>query len=161
MDRGPRPRGPARADEPAHRQARRGARGRSAVRDLPLRLYNVSLSIDDFGSAYASLARLRDLPFVEIKLDRGFVESCTDNPLNRGVCATVIDLAHRFQASLCAEGVETEEDLHCLMAMGCDTAQGYLFAKPMPREAISAFIEQTQPAHEAGRDEPVPARAVA
>ena len=76
-----------------------------------LRLYNVSLSIDDFGSAYASLARLRDLPFVEIKLDRSFVANCADNPLNRGVCATVVDLAHRFQASLCAEGVETEEDL--------------------------------------------------
>ena len=101
-----------------------------------LRLYNVSLSIDDFGSAYASLARLRDLPFVEIKLDRSFVASCADNPLNRGVCATVVDLAHRFQASLCAEGVETEEDSHCLMAMGCDTAQGYLFAKPMPRDAF-------------------------
>jgi EAL domain-containing protein (putative c-di-GMP-specific phosphodiesterase class I)/CheY-like chemotaxis protein len=105
-----------------------------------LRLYNVSLSIDDFGSAYASLARLRDLPFVEIKLDRGFVASCADNPLNRGVCATVIDLAHRFQASLCAEGVETEENLHCLMAMGCDTAQGYLFAKPMPRDTFVQLL---------------------
>jgi EAL domain-containing protein (putative c-di-GMP-specific phosphodiesterase class I) len=99
-----------------------------------LRLCNVALSIDDFGSAYASLARVRDLPFIEIKLDRSFVAHCADNAMNRSVCATVLDLAHRFQASLCAEGVETEADLRCLVALGCDTAQGYLFAKPMPRE---------------------------
>ena len=101
-----------------------------------LRLINVWLSIDDFGSAYASLARLRDIPFVELKLDRSFVANCSANPLNRGVCATVIDLAHRFKASLCAEGVETAEDLRCLAEMGCDTAQGYYFAKPMEREAF-------------------------
>jgi EAL domain-containing protein (putative c-di-GMP-specific phosphodiesterase class I)/ActR/RegA family two-component response regulator len=110
-----------------------------------LRLCNVSLSIDDFGSAYASLARVRDVPFVELKLDRSFVANCSVNPVTRGVCATVADLAHRFKASLCAEGVETSEDLRCLIELGCDTAQGYLFAKPMPCDAFVQWLAATAP----------------
>jgi two-component system cell cycle response regulator len=97
-----------------------------------LKLYNVDLSIDDFGSGYASLSRLNDLPFAEVKIDRSFVSGCATNELKRSLCQTVVDLAHRFGATVCAEGVEAIEDLRVLMAMKCDTGQGYLFAKPMP-----------------------------
>jgi EAL domain-containing protein (putative c-di-GMP-specific phosphodiesterase class I)/FixJ family two-component response regulator len=97
-----------------------------------LKLYNVDLSIDDFGSGYASLSRLNDLPFAEVKIDRSFVAGCAANELKRSLCQTVIDLAHRFGATACAEGIETVEDLRAIMAMGCDSAQGYLLAKPMP-----------------------------
>jgi two-component system, cell cycle response regulator len=97
-----------------------------------LKLYNVDLSIDDFGSGYASLSRLNDLPFAEVKIDRSFVSGCGSNQLRRSLCQTVVDLAHRFGATACAEGVETVEDLRALMAMGCDTGQGFLFAKAMP-----------------------------
>jgi EAL domain-containing protein (putative c-di-GMP-specific phosphodiesterase class I) len=99
-----------------------------------LKLYNVDLSIDDFGAGYASLSRLSDLPFAEVKIDRSFVSGCASNKLKHGLCQTVVDMAHRFGATACAEGVETNEDLRAIMAMQCDTAQGFLFAKAMPAE---------------------------
>jgi len=97
-----------------------------------LKLYNVDLSIDDYGSGYASLSRLNDLPFAEVKIDRSFVSGCASNKLKHSLCQTVVDLAHRFGATACAEGVETNDDLRAVMAMQCDTAQGFLFAKAMP-----------------------------
>jgi EAL domain-containing protein (putative c-di-GMP-specific phosphodiesterase class I)/FixJ family two-component response regulator len=106
-----------------------------------LRLYNACISLDDFGSAYASLSRLRDLPFSEIKLDSSFVTGCAADALKRGLCQTVVDLARRFGASCCAEGVETADELRCLTKLGFDTAQGFLFAKPMPaREFLHLLV---------------------
>jgi EAL domain-containing protein (putative c-di-GMP-specific phosphodiesterase class I)/ActR/RegA family two-component response regulator len=112
------------------------------VRELATRLkiYGVGLSIDDFGAAYSSLARLRDLPFIELKLDRSFVSSCATNEHNRALCRAAIELAHEFRASACAEGVEDPRDLEALVAMGCDTAQGFLFAKPMPAADFTATL---------------------
>lgn len=98
-----------------------------------LRLYNTTISIDDFGTAHASLSRVKDLPFSEIKLDRNFVAGCASDPVKYGLCQTVADLAHRFEASTCAEGIETIDDLKCLVNLGFDSGQGYLFAKPMPK----------------------------
>jgi EAL domain-containing protein (putative c-di-GMP-specific phosphodiesterase class I) len=108
-----------------------------------VRLYNASISIDDFGSAYASLSRLKDLPFSELKLDRSFVAGCADDPLKRSLCQTVVDLGHRFGASVCAEGVEEESDLRSLMSQSFDTVQGYFFAKPMATADFMAFMAQT------------------
>lgn len=99
-----------------------------------LRLYNTIISIDDFGSAHSSLSRVKDLPFGEIKLDRSFVTGCASDPLKRALCQTVADLAHRFEASACAEGIESIDDLRCLVSLGFDSGQGFLFAKPMPRQ---------------------------
>jgi EAL domain-containing protein (putative c-di-GMP-specific phosphodiesterase class I)/ActR/RegA family two-component response regulator len=109
-----------------------------------LRLYNVSISIDDFGSAYASLSRIKDLPFREVKLDRSFVANCASDALKRALCSTVVDLAHCVGASACAEGVETVEDMHCLAELGFDTAQGFIFAKPMPSTQFLQFVAQQQ-----------------
>jgi len=103
-----------------------------------LKLYNVWLSIDDFGAGFSSLARLRDLPCAEIKLDRSFVTGCSLDSGKQSLCNAAVDLAHAFGASLCAEGVETMQDLRTLLDMRCDVAQGYLFAKPMP---FQAFLE--------------------
>ena len=111
-----------------------------------LKLYDVWLSIDDFGSAYSTLARLLDLPFAEIKLDRSFVSNCGQNEMKGAVCQTVIDLAHRFGALVCAEGVETPEDACFLSDRGCDVAQGYFFARPMPAETLlSNVLVPTRP----------------
>jgi EAL domain-containing protein (putative c-di-GMP-specific phosphodiesterase class I) len=109
---------------------------------MQLRLCNVVLSIDDFGSAYASLSRLKDLPFRELKLDRSFVSNCAGDPLKRSLCQTVVDLAHRFGATACGEGVETAEELRCLAELGFDTVQGYFFAKPMPMRQFLDFLAQ-------------------
>jgi EAL domain-containing protein (putative c-di-GMP-specific phosphodiesterase class I)/FixJ family two-component response regulator len=105
-----------------------------------LKLYKTWISIDDFGSASAALSRLKDLPFVELKLDRSFVSNCGSDPVKRALCQTVVDLAHRFGASLCAEGVETEDDLRCVRTLGFDTVQGYIFAKPMPPDRFIEFL---------------------
>jgi len=96
-----------------------------------LKLYNASVSIDDFGAGHSSLARLIDMPCSEIKLDIQFVSNCANDALKRAVCVSVVELAHQLGASVCAEGVERAEDLRCLRDIGCDTAQGFLFAKPM------------------------------
>jgi EAL domain-containing protein (putative c-di-GMP-specific phosphodiesterase class I) len=110
-----------------------------------LKLYKAWISIDDFGTAYASLARLTDLPFIELKLDRSFVSNCASDRLKYALCQTVVDLAHRFGASLCAEGVETAEDLRCLTKLGFDSAQGYFLAKPMPADRfVASFLPQNE-----------------
>ena len=101
-----------------------------------LRLCNVSLSIDDFGSGYAALSRLTDIPFSELKVDSKFVQNCSSNALQRRLCRTVVDLGHDFGALVCAEGVEQPADLRALIEMGCDMAQGFLFARPMPIEQL-------------------------
>jgi len=103
-----------------------------------LKILNVGMSIDDFGVAQASLARLMELPWVELKLDRSFVSGCSLDPLKRVVCQTVVDLARSFKISACAEGVETPEELNSIVEMGFDTAQGYLFARPM---VFESFVE--------------------
>jgi EAL domain-containing protein (putative c-di-GMP-specific phosphodiesterase class I)/CheY-like chemotaxis protein len=105
---------------------------------VQLKLYNVHVSIDDFGSGYSSLARLKELPFAEVKLDRSFVTGCAHDKTKRAMCEAVVDLARRFNITSVAEGVETQEDLHVLEEVGYDVAQGFLFARPM---ISSEFIE--------------------
>jgi EAL domain-containing protein (putative c-di-GMP-specific phosphodiesterase class I)/ActR/RegA family two-component response regulator len=113
-----------------------------AVREVAtqLRLNNISLSIDDFGSGYATLSRLTDVPFSELKLEGRFVRGCSSHKLQRSLCQTVVDLGHGFGATVCAEGVEETADLRALVEMGCDVAQGFLFAKPMPADQFVRFL---------------------
>ena len=101
-----------------------------------LKLYGISLSIDDFGAAHSSLSRLMELPCAEIKIDCHFVSGCASDEVKRTLCQTVIDLAHRFGILTCAEGVEEADDLRCLISLRCDTARGFLFARPIEREAF-------------------------
>jgi EAL domain-containing protein (putative c-di-GMP-specific phosphodiesterase class I)/FixJ family two-component response regulator len=101
-----------------------------------LKLLNVRISFDDFGIAYSSLSRLLEVSCVEMKLDRSYVSQCSSDPLKYALCQTVVDLAHRVGSTVCAEGIETPEDLRSVIAMGCDSAQGFLFAKPMPPETF-------------------------
>jgi EAL domain-containing protein (putative c-di-GMP-specific phosphodiesterase class I) len=105
----------------------------SGIREIAtqLKLYNVVLSIDDFGGARSSLARLSELPCVELKLDRSYVSGCATDGAKQSVCAAAIELAHGFGLTVCAKGVENVEDLRTLIDLGCHTAQGFLFAKPM------------------------------
>lgn len=105
-----------------------------------LRIHGIGLSLDDFGSGYSSLARLRDLPFAELKLDRSFVTGCGLDPANAALCKTIVELAHRFGCLAVAEGVETTDDLGTIRHIGCDIAQGYLFARPMPSDMLMARL---------------------
>ena len=107
-----------------------------------LRIYGITFAIDDFGEGYSSFARLRELPFAELKLDRSFVHECASNKQNAGICQAIIDLAHHFGAVAVAEGVEKPADLQAIHRMGCDMGQGFLLARPMPKSQLAAMLRQ-------------------
>jgi EAL domain-containing protein (putative c-di-GMP-specific phosphodiesterase class I)/ActR/RegA family two-component response regulator len=115
-----------------------------------LKLYKTWLSIDDFGAAHSSMSRLLDLPCIELKIDRSFVASCGSDRSKRTLCKTVIDLGHRFNVTVCADGVDTPEDLRSLVEMGCDTAQGSMFVRPMhPAKFAKMLLARPRPTHAA------------
>ena len=105
-----------------------------------LRIHRIGLALDDFGSGYSSLARLRELPFAELKLDRSFVTGCGTDSENAALCKTIVELAHRFGSVAVAEGVETAADLTTIRGVGCDVAQGFLFARAMPKDSLLARL---------------------
>jgi EAL domain-containing protein (putative c-di-GMP-specific phosphodiesterase class I) len=105
-----------------------------------LRALNCSLALDDFGTGHSSLARLRQLPFSELKIDRSYVTNCHIDKVNAGLCETIVELAKRFNLKTVAEGIETTHESHKLQGIGCDIGQGYLFAKPMPKQAFVALL---------------------
>lgn len=97
------------------------------------RLINLGtrLSIDDFGTGYSSLVQLHRLPFSEIKIDRSFVVECMTNRDCGVFTRAIIDLAHNLEMSSVAEGVESNDVLMHLIALGCDLAQGYAISRPL------------------------------
>jgi EAL domain-containing protein (putative c-di-GMP-specific phosphodiesterase class I) len=107
-----------------------------------LRGAGIQIAIDDFGAGYSSLSTLRELPFVELKIDHSFVRGCATDATNAAICQTAIDLAHRFGSAAVAEGVESQADLQTLMTMGCDFGQGVLIAPPMPQELFLELLLQ-------------------
>jgi EAL domain-containing protein (putative c-di-GMP-specific phosphodiesterase class I) len=105
-----------------------------------LKIYDIELSIDDFGTGYSHLARLRELPFAELKLDRNLVANCGGDETNAALCQTAIDLAHRFGSKAVAEGIEKTSELESLQKMGCDLGQGFLFAAPMTKDRFASLL---------------------
>ena len=89
-----------------------------------------------------TLSSLRELPFVEIKLDHSFVHDCATDATNAAICQTAVDLAHRFGSAAVAEGIEHAADMQALMVMGCDFGQGALIAPPMPLESFLDLLLQ-------------------
>ncbi|UUT15386.1 EAL domain-containing response regulator [Pseudomonas zeae] len=98
-----------------------------------LRILGCGLAMDDFGAGYSSLDRLSELPFSEIKLDRAFVSKMQSQPRSAAIISCSVALAQALDISLVIEGVETTEQRNRLIGLGCTTAQGYLFARPMPQ----------------------------
>ena len=107
-----------------------------------LERHNVRLAIDDFGRGYSFLARLGELPFAELKLDRNFVADCGTDKVNAPLCKTVIDLAHNFGRTAVAMGIEKAADAIALVSMGCDFGQGFLLGQPMPEERFVSLLRQ-------------------
>jgi len=105
-----------------------------------LKIYDIELSIDDFGTGYSHLARLRELPFAELKLDRNLVANCGADETNAALCQTAIDLAHRFGSRAVAEGIEKTSELETLQKMSCDLGQGFLFAAPMTKDRFVSLL---------------------
>ena len=107
---------------------------------VQLRIYNVTLAIDDFGSGYSSFARLKQLPFSELKLDRSYVKNCATDSMNAGICQSIVELARATGASCVAEGIETATDRDALIRLGCEIGQGYLLGRPM---SVGKLIDRT------------------
>jgi diguanylate cyclase (GGDEF)-like protein len=99
----------------------------------------VRLSVDDFGTGHSSLAYLKRLPVVALKIDRTFVAGLDGETPNRSIVATTIELAHRLGLEVVAEGVEDDATLEVLCALGCDFAQGFGIARPMPAGAVPGW----------------------
>jgi EAL domain-containing protein (putative c-di-GMP-specific phosphodiesterase class I) len=107
-----------------------------------LRAFNCTLALDDFGAGYSSLARLRQLPFSELKIDRSYVSNCHRDRVSAGLCEVIVQLGQRFGLKTVAEGIETTHECHKLQAAGCDIGQGYLFAKPMPKDQLIGMMRR-------------------
>jgi EAL domain-containing protein (putative c-di-GMP-specific phosphodiesterase class I) len=113
----------------------------------------IAVSIDDFGIGYTGLSQLRTMHVSEIKVDRTFVSGLVDNPQDRAIVTSIIDLAHGLGCVVTAEGVETRETADWLTAAGCDHGQGYLWMRPSdwrdvatvpPLTALTALPAPTQ-----------------
>lgn len=102
--------------------------------------HGVRVAIDGFGSGFASMSALGNLPIGMIKIDRRFVWQLEHNAYDREIVRTMIDLAHRLDLSVAAVGVETAAQQRILREMGCDYAQGYLYSRPMPLADLIEFL---------------------
>jgi EAL domain-containing protein (putative c-di-GMP-specific phosphodiesterase class I) len=112
-----------------------------------LRLKGFGLSVDDFGTGYSSLSQLSQIPFTELKVDRGFVSGAPTQPRRRAMIETSIDLARKLGLKVVAEGVETEDEWQLLAQLGCDFAQGFLISPPVPGEQLPAAIQRWRQTH--------------
>jgi diguanylate cyclase (GGDEF)-like protein len=109
-----------------------------------LRSLGVRVSVDDFGTGYSSLAYLQRLPVDVLKIDRSFVKDLDASGPPRAhahaLAQAITGLGHNLGMSVLAEGVETNEQLEALVALGCDEVQGFLFSKPLPADQLEAFV---------------------
>lgn len=105
-----------------------------------LREKGIRISLDDFGTGFASLTHLRTFPLDTIKVDRSFVSRITDDEASLAIVGGLIDLAGRLSIDLVAEGIETRAQFDLLRRLGCPFGQGYIFAPPLDPAATAAFV---------------------
>jgi EAL domain-containing protein (putative c-di-GMP-specific phosphodiesterase class I) len=107
-----------------------------------LRVKGMNLAIDDFGIGYSSLTQLFRMPFNEMKIDKSLVMSVPHTKEARIMVDAMIELGHKLNLSVCAEGVETDEALDFLGDVHCDSAQGFLIGRPVAAKEIPEMIRQ-------------------
>jgi diguanylate cyclase (GGDEF)-like protein len=107
-----------------------------------LRSMGVQLAVDDFGTGYSSLTFLTQVRVDEVKVDRSFVAKMAESPEATAIVQTIVELARQLHLRVVAEGVETAEQRQALAKLGCDSAQGYHFFRPMPAEKIVGVLHQ-------------------
>ena len=107
-----------------------------------LRAMGVNLAMDDFGTGYSSLSYLHRFPIDTLKIDRSFVSQLNAGSRNDQIVRSILSLAHGLELIVVAEGIESEEQLQALRAMGCDAAQGFYFARPLSAEMLAELLAQ-------------------
>jgi diguanylate cyclase (GGDEF)-like protein len=108
-----------------------------------LRAAGIRIAIDDFGTGFSSLGRLAELPIDTLKIDRSFTMRLPGDPKGCTLVSTIIGLAHAFDMTTVAEGVETQAQLEYLIKEGCDESQGYLHSRPVPKEEFERLLSHS------------------
>ncbi len=114
--------------------------GRSATVLQRMRAAGMSIAIDDFGTGHSSLSYLKQFPADEVKLDRSFIRDIAHDERSARLLRAIIELAHRLEMRVVAEGVEDAATLHVLGEMGCDLAQGFHLGRAQPAEQFVAAL---------------------
>ncbi|MGE0024317.1 MAG: EAL domain-containing protein, partial [Hyphomicrobium sp.] len=110
-----------------------------------LRQLGTRIAMDDFGTGYSSLGYLCSFPFDKIKIDRSFVQGIASNVEKQAVVRAIVGLGETLGKTTTAEGIETDEELACLRAIGCEQGQGFLFSAARPQEALLPFLVKRKP----------------
>jgi EAL domain-containing protein (putative c-di-GMP-specific phosphodiesterase class I) len=106
-----------------------------------LQQLGISIAFDDFGTGYASLSLLSEMPLTHIKIDQSFIRGLPSDRKLIAIARSLITMAHNLDLAVIAEGVETVEQARFLQAEGCDEAQGFLFARPLTTSMFEALLE--------------------
>lgn len=112
-----------------------------------LKAMGVNLSIDDFGTGYSSLAYLQTLAVDKLKIDQSFVRDLTLNQDNRAIVSAIVQMAHTLGLACIAEGVESQDIAAALHRLGCQQAQGYLYARPLPADELQTLLHDWPATH--------------
>ena len=115
------------------------ARAMHTLKDL-----GVNLSIDDYGTGFSSLSRLKHLPFKDLKIDRSFVKEMINDKGDEAIVRSTIELARSLGRTVTAEGVEDKATLQRLASLGCNAAQGYYLARPLPARECESWLSAFQ-----------------
>ena len=124
----------------------RSGRGPATPMLQSLKALGVGLAVDDFGTGYSSLDSFASAPFDTLKIDQSFIRDMETNHRHRAIVRTISGFAEDLGLALTAEGVETPGQARLLAAMGCQTAQGYLYSRPLPAEEVEALLRHGIPA---------------
>jgi diguanylate cyclase (GGDEF)-like protein len=126
----------------------------SALRNLRrISALGVKLSVDDFGTGYASLSQLQKLKVDELKIDRSFVHGMTKDRGKATIVKSTIDMGRQLGLSVVAEGVENAAEMRALAAMGCDEIQGFFLSKPLPANELIEWVKMRHALHDHSQDE--------
>ncbi|HAZ99462.1 MAG TPA: GGDEF domain-containing response regulator, partial [Halomonas sp.] len=106
---------------------------------------NIAVAIDDFGTGHSSLAYVKTLPFSTLKIDRAFVMDIEKDPIDRHLALTITQLAHAVGCDVVAEGIETAAQADYLRSIGCEAAQGYYYARPLPADEFYHWCREWTP----------------